>query len=46
LLEGLKLHGKMLLSDEKRAIVGSINLSPAASIYGASSPSKPMPITS
>jgi cardiolipin synthase A/B len=30
LLEGLKLHGKMLLSDEKRAIVGSINLSPGS----------------
>jgi cardiolipin synthase A/B len=30
LLEGLKLHGKMLLADEKRAIVGSINLSPGS----------------
>jgi phosphatidylserine/phosphatidylglycerophosphate/cardiolipin synthase-like enzyme len=30
LLEGAKLHGKMLLSDERRAIVGSINLSPGS----------------
>jgi cardiolipin synthase A/B len=29
-LKGLKLHGKMLLADEKRAIVGSINLSPGS----------------
>ena len=27
-LKHLKLHAKMLLADEKRAIVGSINLSP------------------
>ena len=26
----LKLHGKMLLADEKRAIVGSINLTPGS----------------
>ena len=29
-LKDLKLHGKMLLADEKRAIVGSINLSPGS----------------
>jgi cardiolipin synthase len=29
-LEHLKLHAKMLLADEKRAIVGSINLSPGS----------------
>jgi len=29
-LKHLKLHGKMLLSDEKRAIVGSINLTPGS----------------
>jgi phosphatidylserine/phosphatidylglycerophosphate/cardiolipin synthase-like enzyme len=29
-LKGLKLHGKMLLADEKRAIVGSINLAPGS----------------
>jgi phosphatidylserine/phosphatidylglycerophosphate/cardiolipin synthase-like enzyme len=29
-LERLKLHAKMLLADEKRAIVGSINLSPGS----------------
>jgi phosphatidylserine/phosphatidylglycerophosphate/cardiolipin synthase-like enzyme len=29
-LKGLKLHGKMLLADEKRAVVGSINLSPGS----------------
>jgi phosphatidylserine/phosphatidylglycerophosphate/cardiolipin synthase-like enzyme len=29
-LKGLKLHGKMLLADESRAIVGSINLSPGS----------------
>ena len=29
-LKGLKLHGKMLLADEQRAIVGSINLSPGS----------------
>jgi phosphatidylserine/phosphatidylglycerophosphate/cardiolipin synthase-like enzyme len=29
-LKGLKLHGKMLLADEERAIVGSINLSPGS----------------
>ncbi len=29
-LRHLKLHGKMLLSDEKRAIVGSINLTPGS----------------
>ena len=29
-LKGMKLHGKMLLADEKRAIVGSINLSPGS----------------
>src|SRR5580765_135403 len=29
-LKGMKLHGKMLLADEQRAIVGSINLSPGS----------------
>jgi len=29
-LKGMKLHGKMLFADEKRAIVGSINLSPGS----------------
>ncbi|HTO47332.1 MAG TPA: phospholipase D-like domain-containing protein, partial [Burkholderiales bacterium] len=29
-LKGLKLHGKMLIADEARAIVGSINLSPGS----------------
>ena len=29
-LKGMKLHGKMLLADEKRAVVGSINLSPGS----------------
>ena len=29
-LKGLKLHGKMLLADEQRAIVGSINLAPGS----------------
>jgi cardiolipin synthase len=29
-LKGLKLHGKILIADEKRAIVGSINLSPGS----------------
>ena len=29
-LKGLKLHAKMLLADEKRAIVGSINLAPGS----------------
>jgi cardiolipin synthase len=29
-LDTLKLHGKMLLADEKRAIVGSINLTPGS----------------
>ena len=29
-LRHLKLHGKMLLVDEKRAIVGSINLTPGS----------------
>jgi len=29
-LKGLKLHGKMLLADEQRAIVGSINLTPGS----------------
>ena len=29
-LKGMKLHGKMLLADERRAIVGSINLSPGS----------------
>jgi cardiolipin synthase A/B len=29
-LKHLKLHGKMLLADEKRAIVGSINLTPGS----------------
>jgi phosphatidylserine/phosphatidylglycerophosphate/cardiolipin synthase-like enzyme len=29
-LKDLKLHGKMLLADEKRAIVGSINLTPGS----------------
>jgi cardiolipin synthase A/B len=29
-LKGLKLHGKMLLADESRGVVGSINLSPGS----------------
>jgi len=29
-LDSLKLHGKMLLADDKRAIVGSINLTPGS----------------
>jgi len=29
-LKGLKLHGKMLLADGKRAIIGSINLAPGS----------------
>jgi cardiolipin synthase len=29
-LKGLKLHAKMMLADDKRAIVGSINLSPGS----------------
>jgi len=29
-LRGMKLHGKMLLADESRAIVGSINLTPGS----------------
>jgi cardiolipin synthase A/B len=29
-LKGLKLHGKMILADGRRAIVGSINLSPGS----------------
>jgi cardiolipin synthase len=29
-LKGLKLHGKMLLADESRAVVGSINLAPGS----------------
>jgi phosphatidylserine/phosphatidylglycerophosphate/cardiolipin synthase-like enzyme len=29
-LKGLKLHGKMLLADDKRTIVGSINLAPGS----------------
>jgi phosphatidylserine/phosphatidylglycerophosphate/cardiolipin synthase-like enzyme len=29
-LEGLHLHGKILLADRKRAIVGSINLAPGS----------------
>jgi phosphatidylserine/phosphatidylglycerophosphate/cardiolipin synthase-like enzyme len=29
-LKHLKLHGKMLLADERRAVVGSINLSPGS----------------
>jgi cardiolipin synthase A/B len=29
-LKGLKLHAKMILADERRAIVGSINLSPGS----------------
>jgi cardiolipin synthase len=29
-LKGLKLHAKMIVADEKRAIVGSINLSPGS----------------
>jgi cardiolipin synthase A/B len=29
-LKGLKLHAKMILADDKRAIVGSINLSPGS----------------
>ena len=45
-LKHLKLHGKMLLADEKRAIVGSIDpRSPAASMPVANSPSKPTPAT-
>lgn len=30
LLKGLKLHGKILIADGKKAIVGSINLSPGS----------------
>jgi cardiolipin synthase A/B len=29
-LKGLKLHAKMILADDKRAVVGSINLSPGS----------------
>lgn len=29
-LDGLKLHGKILLADDRRAIVGSINLTPGS----------------
>jgi len=29
-LKGMKLHGKMILADEKRAVIGSINLSPGS----------------
>jgi len=29
-LKGLKLHAKLILADEKRAVVGSINLSPGS----------------
>ena len=29
-LKGLRLHGKMLLADSERAIVGSINLAPGS----------------
>jgi cardiolipin synthase A/B len=29
-LKGMKLHGKMLLADEARAVVGSINLAPGS----------------
>jgi phosphatidylserine/phosphatidylglycerophosphate/cardiolipin synthase-like enzyme len=29
-LKHLKLHGKMLLADEQRAIIGSINLAPGS----------------
>ncbi|WFU75528.1 phospholipase D-like domain-containing protein [Bradyrhizobium sp. CB2312] len=29
-LRHLKLHGKMLLADERRAVVGSINLTPGS----------------
>ena len=29
-LKGMKLHGKMLLADDQRAIVGSINLAPGS----------------
>jgi phosphatidylserine/phosphatidylglycerophosphate/cardiolipin synthase-like enzyme len=29
-LKGLKLHAKMILADDRRAIVGSINLSPGS----------------
>jgi cardiolipin synthase A/B len=29
-LKGLKLHAKMILADEKRAVVGSINLAPGS----------------
>ena len=36
-LKHLKLHGKMLLADEKRAIVGSINLTPGSFDAGVNS---------
>ena len=39
-LRHVKLHGKLLLADDKRAIVGSINLAPVASTAAASSPLK------
>ena len=39
-LKHLKLHGKMLLADGVRAIVGSINLAPAASMIAANWQSK------
>jgi len=29
-LKGLRLHGKMMLADSKRAIVGSVNLAPGS----------------
>jgi len=29
-LKGLRLHGKMLLADDARAIVGSVNLAPGS----------------
>ena len=45
-LKGLKLHAKMLLADNVRAVVGSINLAPAASIAGGNWRSKYMTKTS
>ena len=39
-LKGLKLHAKMMLADGERAIIGSINLAPAASTAGGSWPSR------
>jgi phosphatidylserine/phosphatidylglycerophosphate/cardiolipin synthase-like enzyme len=39
-LKGLKLHAKLLLADNVRGIVGSINLAPGASTAGGNAPSK------